>query len=279
MIGKTKRLHRIFHERSEKIFMVPLDHGVTLGPVPGLDKFRTTLGAIVAGGVDAVVLHKGMIVQHYDQLMGESLGLMMHLSASTVLSGDPTWKILTGTVEEALALGCDAVSVHVNLGADHEAEMVRDFAAVATQCSRFGLPLLAMVYTRGKNVQRENLSAQIKHAARVGAELGADLVKVSYTGDPESFQEVVMSCPIPVLAAGGEHKNDVAGLLRMTEDVLAAGAKGISMGRNIFQHERPKLLIDTLSLMIHQGVSWETAYNLYQNVALSESSVASACET
>jgi predicted phospho-2-dehydro-3-deoxyheptonate aldolase len=279
MIGKTKRLHRIFHERSEKIFMVPLDHGVTLGPVPGLDKFRTTLGAIVAGGVDAVVLHKGMIVQHYDQLMGESLGLMMHLSASTVLSGDPTWKILTGTVEEALALGCDAVSVHVNLGADHEAEMVRDFAAVATQCSRFGLPLLAMVYTRGKNVQRENLSAQIKHAARVGAELGADLVKVSYTGDPESFQEVVMSCPIPVLAAGGEHKNDVAGLLRMTEDVLAAGVKGISMGRNIFQHERPKLLIDTLSLMIHQGVSWETAYNLYQNVALSESSVASACET
>lgn len=278
MIGKIKRLRRLWNERSQRILMVPLDHGVTIGPVPGLDKFRPTVKTLINGGVDAVVMHKGMIAQNYDLLTDGKPGLIMHLSASTVLGGDPTWKVLTGTVEEALAMGCDAVSVHVNLGSMHEAEMIRDFSKVAGECIRYGLPLLAMVYSRGKNIVKENDPALIRHAARIGGELGADLVKVSYTGDPDSFQDVVMGCPVPVLVAGGERKDDVAGVLRMTAEVLEVGAKGVSIGRNIFQHERPKLLIDTLSLIIHDNVPWETAYHYYQNVLLSESSVASASE-
>ena len=101
-------------------------------------------------------------------------------------------------------VGADAVSVHVNLGAEDEKTMLRILGAIAREAMEWGMPLLAMMYTRGPKVKNEYDVRWVKHAARVGAELGADIVKVVYTGSPETFREVVEGCFVPVVIAGGE---------------------------------------------------------------------------
>ena len=99
----------------------------------------------------------------------------------------------------------------------------------------------------------------VKHAARVGAELGADIVKVNYTGSPESFQEVIAGCPVPVVIAGGEKMETDQELLTMVEGALAAGGCGVSIGRNIFQHEDPIAIIQAIDILVHKNKSIEEA--------------------
>jgi DhnA family fructose-bisphosphate aldolase class Ia len=141
---------------------------------------------------------------------------------------------LTGTVEEAVSLGADGISIHINLGGEEEAEMLKALATVSTECSKFGLPLLAMMYIRGGDLDPSNPEL-LAHAARVADEAGADIVKVNYSGDISSFQSVIEGCKIPVVIAGGAKKDNFAEFLKQVKDALLAGAAGVSIGRNIFQ--------------------------------------------
>ena len=100
------------------------------------------------------------------------------------------------------------MSVHINIGADDEARMLEDLGKVAIECMTWGMPLLAMMYPRGATIEDEKDVAVVKHAARVGAELGADIVKCPYTGCPETFREVVEGCTVPVVIAGGSKLSD-----------------------------------------------------------------------
>jgi DhnA family fructose-bisphosphate aldolase class Ia len=95
----------------------------------------------------------------------------------------------------------------------------------------------------------------VKHAARVGAELGADIVKVNYTGSPDTFREVVEGCPVPVVIAGGEKVETDRDLLEMVAGALKAGAAGVSIGRNAFQHKDPIRVVQAIGRMTHEG--WE----------------------
>jgi fructose-bisphosphate aldolase/2-amino-3,7-dideoxy-D-threo-hept-6-ulosonate synthase len=106
-------------------------------------------------------------------------------------------------VEEAIALGADAVSIHINLGAPNESKMLEDAAVVVKECNRWGMPLLVMIYPRGKGID-PNSPKTIGHCVRVAEELGADLIKTNYPGDPVSFAKIVKACSVPVLIAGGE---------------------------------------------------------------------------
>ncbi len=133
--------------------------------------------------------------------------------------------------------------------------MLRNFGEVSQECRHWGMPLLAMVYTRGAKIDSEFDVKHVKHAARVGAELGADLVKVNYTGSPESFREVVQGCPIPVVIAGGEKVETDEELLQMVAGALEAGGAGASIGRNAFQHVDPEGMTQAISMMIHDGAS------------------------
>ena len=181
--------------------------------------------------------------------------MIVHLSAGTALSPDPNAKELVCTVEEAIKLGADAVSIHVNIGAETDRDMLRQFGLVSERCTVWQMPLVAMVYTRGPKVRDEYDVEHAKLAARIGAELGADIVKVVYTGSVESFSEVVQGCPIPVVIAGGPKMDSDEDIFRMFEGALAAGAAGLSIGRNAFQHEHPDKMIQALSRMVHHGAS------------------------
>jgi predicted phospho-2-dehydro-3-deoxyheptonate aldolase len=258
MIGKRIRLERIINRDSGRTVIVPMDHGVTVGPIPGLEDMRETVTKVVNGGANAILMHKG-IVRAGHRGRGRDIGLIVHLSGGTVLSPDPHAKELVCSVEEAIKLGADAVSVHINLGAQTDKEMLRQLGYVSERCLEWQMPLVAMMYTRGPKIKNEYDLGVTKHAARVGAELGADIVKCVYTGSAESFREVVESCPVPVVIAGGEKMGSDEDIFAMVDGALQAGAAGLSIGRNAFQHEKPERIIGALSKMVHENYSIEQA--------------------
>jgi fructose-bisphosphate aldolase/2-amino-3,7-dideoxy-D-threo-hept-6-ulosonate synthase len=251
-IGKRKRLQRILGQDGRAV-TVPMDHGVTEGPIKGLVNMESTITKAVLGGADAVIVHKG-IAKTFDT--GKT-GLIIHLTGSTKHCRDPNYKIQFCTVEEALRLGADAVSVHVNVGSRRETTMLKKMGQIAEECEKLGVPLLAMMYPRGKDVKDEHSPELIAHASRLGAEIGADIIKTNYTGDPETFRAVVEGCPVPVIIAGGPKVKTAQEVLRVVYDSLQVGGAGVSIGRNVFQHSDPTSMVKALSTIVHRGSSVE----------------------
>ncbi|MFP4058358.1 MAG: 2-amino-3,7-dideoxy-D-threo-hept-6-ulosonate synthase [Candidatus Brocadiia bacterium] len=263
MIGKAIRLERILDRNTNRSVIVPMDHGVTQGPILGLADMRRAVDGVVEGGANAIIIHKG-IVHSGHRGSGKDVGLIVHLSGSTAISLDPNAKIPVCSVEEGIRLGADAVSVHVNLGAETESTMLTHLADVADRCFSWGMPLVAMMYTRGPKIENPFDVKYVKHAARVAAELGADVVKCNYTGSPETFQEVVEGCPKPVVIAGGEKMETDEQVLRMVDGALSAGAAGVSIGRNAFQHDDPQLIVRAIGMMVHGRKSVEDSLAFLQ---------------
>ncbi len=258
LLGKAIRMERIVDRDSKRMVIIPMDHGVTQGPIEGLKDMKTTIDKVVNGGANAIILHKGLVRSGH-RGRGKDVGLIVHLSGSTSLSPDPNAKVPVCTVKEALRLGADAVSIHVNLGAETDGAMLRHLGETAEICQKWGMPFLAMMYTRGEKIKNQFDVKFVKHAARVGAELGADIVKVNYTGDPGSFSEVVEGCPVPVVIAGGEKVETDRDLFEMVEGALKAGAAGVSIGRNAFQHDNPIAIIRAIGKIVHENASIEEA--------------------
>lgn len=252
MIGKKIRLERILDRKSGNTVIVPLDHGVTVGPIEGLEDLPKTVNDVARGGADAVLMHKGM-VQYGHRGYGSDIGLIIHLSAGTSLAPDPNNKVLVCTVKEAVRLGADAVSVHINVGADNESQMLMDLGTVAADCKEYGMPLLAMMYPRGKEIKNGHDAKYVKIAARAGAELGADIIKTVYTGDKDSFRQVVEGCPAPIVIAGGPKIDSEESLLKMIEDAMECGARGVSIGRNVFQAKDRGTLTSKICKIVHGG--------------------------
>jgi len=136
--------------------------------------------------------------------------------------------------------------------------MLYDFGKVVVDCNYWGMPLIAMMYPRGPLITDEKDVDAVKLAARMGAELGADYVKTVYTGDPESFREVVEGCPAPILIAGGGKLSD-AEMFKAIEGAMQAGAKGLSIGRNAFQHKNPTLFVRAACAIVHENKTAEEA--------------------
>ena len=252
--GKTRRLRRIMRSDS-KTFIIAMDHGITLGPVRGLENMQTAVDHVVKGGADAVLFHKGIA----KRVNTHGCGMITHVSASTTRGGKPNMKVGVCTVEEAVRLGADAVSTHTNVGALEEDQMLEFLGSVSAQCDSFGMPLLAMMYPRGPSIKNENEFEAVAHAARIGAELGADVVKTVYTGDKDSFRKVVQSCPVPVVVAGGARMTTDMEVLELAENSMKAGATGLSFGRNVFQHNSPESISRALSSIVHDGASAKDA--------------------
>jgi len=264
MIGKAIRLERIIDRDSGKTVIIPMDHGVSVGPVAGLEDMRSTVSKVVNGGANAILMHKG-IVRAGHRGTGRDVGLIIHLSGGTSLSPDPNAKELVCSVEEALKLGADAVSVHINLGAETDRQMLRQLGQVSEKCLEWQMPLVAMMYTRGAKIKDEYNVENVKHAARVGAELGADIVKVTYTGNVDSFTEVVNGCPVPVVIAGGPKMDSDEDIFKMVDGALKAGAAGVSIGRNAFQHKNPERMVQALCKMAHKNAGIEEAAAILRN--------------
>lgn len=257
--GKRRRLRRIFREDGRTV-IVPMDHGVSMGPVKGLEDMFKLVGELVKGGVDAIVVHKGW-AREIDVV---GIGIIVHGSAGTELSTDRLRKVRCATPLEALSLGADGFSLHVNVGSETDYEQMAFLAESARLCDVLGMPLLAMMYPRGPKINEEHSPTAVAHAARIGAELGADVVKTNYTGTPESFRSVVLSTHIPVVVAGGPKTRSTKEFLKMVSDAISAGAAGVSIGRNVFQHEEPRKMAEALKAIVHENASVEYALEVVE---------------
>ncbi|HIE14491.1 TPA: fructose-bisphosphate aldolase [Candidatus Bathyarchaeota archaeon] len=261
-IGKRIRIDRIMNRNTRKTVIIPMDHGITLGPIKGLIDMREIVDKVAEGGANAVLMHKGIVRAGY-RGYGRDIGLILHLSGSTILGPDPNNKVLVADVIEAIKMGADAVSIHVNVGSDTELEQLEKLGRVAKLCDEWGIPLLAMMYPRGAKIKNEYDVDVVKHAARIGAELGADIVKTNYTGSEDTFREVVKGCPVPVVMAGGPKTRTDEEFCEMVYHSIRAGGAGVAAGRNVFQHEDPTSIVRVLCGIVHEGLNPKTALIKY----------------
>jgi class I fructose-bisphosphate aldolase len=227
-----------------------MDHGVSEGMLAGLEDMAALLKNLSPTTIQGVILHKGMAAAHAD-VLDPDMSMIVHLSAGTRHGLPPYAKALVCSVQEAVRLGADAVSVHINMGNEFEDRMLTDLGVVTDEAHLLGIPVLAMIYARGGQIVNELDPTLVAHSIRLGAELGADLVKVPYSGDPESFSRAVQGCPVPVLIAGGPKKTNFQDFLTMIQEAMDTGAKGVSIGRNIFQHKNPLEAIAGLADIVH----------------------------
>ena len=261
MYGKSIRMERMVDRKTGNSVIVPMDHGVSIGPVDGLIDMRKTVDDVANGGATAVLMHKGLI-RFSHRTFGKDIGLILHLSASTDVGVTSRNKILVASVEEAIKIGADAVSVHINVGAEAESGMLYDLGIISEECADWGMPFLVMAYPRGPSIKDSYDPKMVAHAARVATELGADIVKCSYTGDMRSFEKVVEGALAPVVIAGGPKMNSDLDVLNMVYDSLQVGGKGVSIGRNVFQHKNVEKMTRAVSDVVLKGATVKEAYEL-----------------
>lgn len=255
-------MERIMNRKDGRTIIIPMDHGISVGPIPGLEDLTKAVDSVVKGGADAVLMHKGMVGSGH-RGYGRDVGLIIHLSGSTSKGPDPNDKKIVTSVEQAVKMGADAVSIHVNIGSPTEAEMLEDLGMVAEIADSWGMPLLAMMYPRGHDIKDPCDVEVVKLATRIGVELGADIVKTNYTGDPETFKEVVRGAgKVPVVIAGGEKSKEVKGVLQSIKDSVDAGGAGVAMGRNVFQADDPSKMVAAVNAVLHGGKSVDEAMKI-----------------
>lgn len=253
MLGKRIRMERVVNRNTNKTVMVSLIHGVGMGPIEGIKDIKKTVETVSLGGANAVILHKGIVGAGHRH-GGRDIGLILHLTATSRKGR----QILVTSVEEAIVTGADAVSVRIDVGGPNEEAMLKLLGEVAGDAYSWGMPLFALV-DPGSVGDVEKQLGNLMRAARIGAEMGADLVRVPYSGSADTFKEVISACPVPVAAIGGEKKEKEKDFLEMVQDVMEAGAFGISAGRNIFQYKKPGNMIKAISEIVHKRASASTA--------------------
>lgn len=270
-VGKIRRMQRLISPVSHRMVLVPLDDSLISGPKMGLDRMDTKIEQIVRGTPDAIMGFSGLF-RNYSHLLSHVPGIM-NVTASTIRS-QHTRKTVVGSVRQALLLGMDAVGVHINIGSKYENEMLGILGDVAKDCENYGMPLLAIMYprTEGKNgddnydeikqADPRKYAEYVARAVRVGSELGADIIKTQYTGDPKSFRLVVQACePVPILIAGGPPV-PYDSMLKKAYDAINAGASGVSFGRNVFTRKNSGEIVTALKAIVHHNATPEEAIQL-----------------
>lgn len=243
-----------------------LDHGMTSPTfLEPLADIQARTAEAVAGGANVIMMSKGMI-RVAEPAFSPTTSLALLLSASANPEGTRPEIVQIAEVEEALRLGADAVVLFTALGGDTESGMVRILSEVGRECTALGMPFIAEAEFPTTYASVEELKDQygfeyLRRNVRLCAELGADIVKTNWPGDPGSFGKLVEAANgIPVVLAGGSRQEDKELLWRM-EQAMAEGAIGCSVGRNIFMHRSPEAITRALSRVIRERWSAEKAHD------------------
>ncbi|HET6488040.1 MAG TPA: 2-amino-3,7-dideoxy-D-threo-hept-6-ulosonate synthase [Spirochaetia bacterium] len=249
-IGKTVRMRSIFRASTGRTVIVAMDHGSIVGPVKGIERPAEVVAACRAGGADCVLATRGVVQAAGDE-WDRGLSFILRLTGGFTVLNRTFEELLISSPETALTYGACGVAVTVKFGHEREGESIRQASGVADACERLGLPLVVEALAKGKGMA-SNDPAALAVAARAAQELGADLVKTCYTGDPDSFRAVVEGCPAPVVILGGEKSDTLENVFSDVYHSLQAGGKGIAMGRNIWQHERTQAIVEAMVGLVHE---------------------------
>ncbi|MEM3506145.1 MAG: 2-amino-3,7-dideoxy-D-threo-hept-6-ulosonate synthase [Candidatus Bathyarchaeia archaeon] len=260
-IGKLIRLNRIFKEKSKRTFIVAMDHGSFDGPILGIENPLETLKKVLCEGVNALIITPGICKIAYEQIMGKA-SIILRISGAVTKSGmKKDYTQITRHISTALKIGADAVAVTAFVGGEDESKMLKRLSFIAEKCDDYGMPLLAEMIPAFSD---KYSSDKVSLASRVGAELGADIIKTYYTGSIESFKKVVNSCPVPIVIAGGPKIDNPKRVIEVVKESIEAGGKGVAFGRNVWQHHNPKAIAKAIASIIHEDFSVEEAFKILE---------------
>ena len=261
-MDKSDRLNRLLP--NQRGVWIPIDHGASDYPTPGLEDIEGLIRSLIEAGVNAIVAQKGLVSKYAHLCDGTDTNMVVHYSVSTRHAGpDMNNKVIVGHADETLKRGGIAVSSQVNMGSQNEATMISRMGELNRQALHLELPSFGMVYARGPHLNHQpgDFTNSQAHAVRLAFELGCDAAKCVWTGDKTSFSSVMNSAPIPLLLAGGPASGDTAEVLKTVEKALNAGASGVCMGRQVFAHPDPGAMAKALVMMVHEGASAVSAMN------------------
>ncbi len=247
MGAKSIRMGRVFGADGRAV-VVAMD-GARGGPAPGLEDPREAVRCVVGGGADAVMTTFGMARAARD-LFGRC-GLILALDSEGPVSGYG--------LETALRLGADAVELKATPG---DVPRLADVQELAARADAWGIPLLVEMLAASWEVALEDGEENVDRvatAARIGAEAGADFLKVHYVGPPTAYRRVVEQVYVPLLVMGGPRMKSPIDALRMAEAAVAAGAQGVVFGRNVVASSDPERMVAALVGVVHGGRSADDA--------------------
>ncbi|MFN3909712.1 MAG: class I fructose-bisphosphate aldolase [Candidatus Anstonellaceae archaeon] len=251
MAGHKTRLSRIV--KNNRVMLLAMDQGMEHGPVDFNEKNINpdyVLDIAVKGGFTGLAIQKGIAYKYLENYAGQ-IPLVLKLNGKTnIVPKDEAYSPPVATVKEAIKLGADAIGYTLYVGSPNEAKMFKEFGTIRAECEDYGIPTIVWAYPRGKYVQNEKDKEIVAYAARCALELGADIVKVNYTGSVESFRYVVQAAQkCKVISAGGSKQTDEE-FLAKAKEVMQAGGIGFAVGRNVWQHPRPLEITEKLKKII-----------------------------
>ena len=265
--GKTLRLRRFFgHKRA---VVIPMDHPMYGGPVPGLEDPLKLIRTIAHTEADGILASPWVIARYADSI-GQLATIARLDGGNSKLGSRVDQACNIATVEQVLRMGAEMVAINVFVGGENEPEMLKKLGDTAEACESLGMPLLAemipaseLQHHYGKQETRDaDLSDPISVVARMGAEYGGDVIKTVYSGNPQEFAKLVCTTTVPILALGGPKTGSDFEFLTMVKDCIEAGAAGIIMGRNVWQRTRVEGMINALCAIVHQDATVAEAERL-----------------
>lgn len=258
-LGTQVRLSRLFSHPSGNLFGGAVDHFVGYGDVRkgGLADLPTALDRVMAGEPDYVSIQPGTARHLWPKYVGKA-SLVIQAGCFTP---DDRISQLIATPEDAVRAGADALAVAIPVRGDTEGQYIRWLTDSVNAAARYGMPVIAHVYPRifTNGAEIVFTPEEIAYAVRIGYETGVDVIKAGYTGDFDSFQETVATCPVPLVIAGGPKTDTLLGALQQTSDAIRAGARGAVVGRNLWGHGDPTKAALAFKGVIHDGLSAEDA--------------------
>jgi DhnA family fructose-bisphosphate aldolase class Ia len=260
MRGKELRLRRFFGRG--KAVILPMDHPVYFGPLPGIEDPKKLVSDVAQTPADGILLTLATMNRVVDVIGG--LATIARIDGTHTRLGKHLIEVdRISSVEHAVASGADACVLNIYVGADNERDLLRKLGETAEACEKWGMPLVGemipMEALKGhygptdKKLSIDELTEQVALASRVGAEVGADIIKTNYTGSIETFRKVIEAASVPVIVAGGPSGDSVQSVLKMVEDCITAGAAGVCIGRKVWGDKNRVNIIKAISKIVHEG--------------------------
>jgi len=255
--GIKNRLARIFNPKSGRTVMLAVDHGYFQGPTTGLERIDLNILPI-APFADTLMLTRGILRTTVPPSYNK--GIVLRASGGPSILKELSNEQIAVCMEEAVRLNVSALAVQVFIGGEYETQSVHNMTRLVDEGMRYGVPILAVTAV-GKEMTRD--ARYFRLACRICAELGAHYVKTYYI--PDGFDTVTASCPVPIVMAGGK-KIPERDALAMCYNAVREGAAGVDMGRNIFQSEAPKAMIQAVGKVVHENYTPDQAFELYEEL-------------
>ena len=255
--GMANRLHRMFSPVSGNTVMLAVDHGYFMGPTHRLEDARATIAPLLPHA-DALALTRGILRHAVDPTTSTPIVLRVS-GGTTVLQEDLSHEAITTSIRDAARLNVSGVAMSVFVGAPHEHDSLVHLADLVDQGQESGIPVMAITAV-GKELEKRD-ARYLALACRVSAELGAHLVKTYYC---DGFSKVVDGCPAPIVVAGGPKLDSDRAALELAHSAVAQGARGLDMGRNIWQSDHPVAMLKALRSIVHEKATVKEALDILE---------------